>query len=347
MNAPTYASSIKEPPKRTLGRSGVAIGPLGLGGSGLGNLYRAIDDAAATDTIRAACDVGIDFIDTAPFYGFGLSERRVGAALRGIRSKVSLSTKVGRVLVPTTRVSASPSRDGFMSSEPFEPRFDYTYDGVMRSFESSLERLGASGVDVLLCHDLGEMTHGSAHGSHTRDFLTGGYRAMQRLREEGSVGAIGLGVNECEICMTLLAKCDFDCLLLAGRYTLLEQPALNTLLPMCEQRAVSIIVGGPFNSGILAAARDDAPYNYMTPPTAIVGRVRRIASICKEHGTPIQAAALQFPLAHPQVAAVIPGCGSAQEVRRARDWMDVPISADLWRALREADLLHPEAPVPS
>lgn len=336
-----------EPPRRTLGRSSVAVSALGLGGSCLGNLYRRIDEADAIGTVHAALAAGIDLIDTAPYYGFGLSERRIGAALREVTASPVLSTKVGRVLKPTDVSSAPLPRHGFMSSEPFEPQFDYSYDGVMRSFESSLERLGVSRVGILLCHDLGEQTHGAEHEQRTQEFVTGGYRAMHRLREEGAVGAIGLGVNECDICVRLLEACDFDCLLLAGRYTLLEQPALDRLLPLCDERSVSIIVGGPYNSGILAAPQAHAHYNYEKAPPRIVERVQRILAICEEHDTPVQAAALQFPLAHPRVAAVIPGCSSEHEVRCAREWMDFSIPSELWQSLRNAGLLHPDAPMPA
>lgn len=340
-------STVAEPPKRRLGRSAVSVAPLGLGGAGIGNLFRKISDEHAHDVVRAALDADVELIDTAPYYGFGLSERRIGAALRALpASRAVLSTKVGRVLAPLDGRPTAPMRHGFVSSEPFEPQFDYSYDGVMRSFESSLQRLGVEHVGVLLCHDLGRMTHGDAHDAQLHEFLEGGYRAMQHLREQGAVGAIGLGVNECEICTTVLAHCDLDCILLAGRYTLLEQPALLELLPQCAERSVSIIVGGPFNSGILASLQDDSHYNYDRPPPAIVGRARRIETICTRYATPIQAAALQFPLAHPRVAAVIPGCSSVEEVRRAREWMDFAIPADLWPALREANLLHAQAPVP-
>ena len=341
-------STITDPPKRRLGRSAVSVTPLGLGGAGIGNLFRKISDEHAQDVIRAALDADVELIDTAPYYGFGLSERRIGAALRAWpASRAIVSTKVGRVLEPLDGKPVEATRHGFVSSEPFEPRFDYSYDGVMRSFESSLQRLGVERVGVLLCHDLGRMTHGAEHDAQLHEFLQGGYRAMQRLRAQGAVGAIGLGVNECEICTTVLADCELDCILLAGRYTLLEQPALAELLPQCAARGVSIIVGGPFNSGILASLQDDSHYNYDRPPPAILERARRIAAICTRYATPLQAAALQFPLAHPQVAAVIPGCSSVEEVRRAREWMDFAIPTDLWPALREANLLHSQAPVPS
>lgn len=333
------------PRLRPLGRTRVEVTALGLGGGGLGNLYRSLPDEQAIDTVRAALDAGYRLIDTSPFYGFGLSERRVGAALRGRTDRPILSTKVGRILKPTNDVSTP--RHSFYSSEPFEPEFDYSYDGVMRSYESSLARLGVDRVDILLCHDLGEYTHGSNSEPHVRDFLHGGYRAMVELREQGAVSAIGLGVNECEICERLVPECDFDCLLLAGRYTLLEQAALARLMPLCEERHVSLMIGGPFNSGILSSETEHRPYNYQEPPRSIVERVGRIAEICRAFATPIGAAALQFVLAHPQVATVIPGCSSVEEVRKTQTWMAHRIPPELWDALRDAGLLAPHAPTPS
>lgn len=333
--------------RRPLGGTGVMLPVLGLGGAGLGNLYRPLADEDAASVVHAALDSGIDFIDTAPFYGFGLSERRIGDALAGRAAKPVLSTKVGRVLEPSS--DATVPRHSFYSSEPFEPRFDYTYDGVMRSYESSLERLRVEQVEILLCHDLGTFAHGANGEPHVRTFLDGGYRAMRRLREEGRVRAIGLGVNECEICERLLQECDLDCLLLAGRYTLLEQPALERLLPMCAERGIAVIVGGPFNSGILAAGTGshEGHYNYQQAPRSIVERVQRIADICRAFSTPIGAAALQFPLAHPQVVSVIPGCSTLDEVRRTTLWMHQRIPSELWDALRSAELLDVDAPIPS
>jgi D-threo-aldose 1-dehydrogenase len=335
--APTTAELHSHPRRRTLGRSPVAVPELGLGGAGLGNLYRAISDEDAIATLRCASELHIEFLDTAPYYGFGLSESRIGDALRSGMKRPILSTKVGRVLEPASDVNIEEARHGFFSPEPFEPRFDYSYDGVLRSHDSSLRRLGVDRIDVLLCHDIGAVTHGAEHEQRLKEFLDGGYRAMVRLREESAVGAIGLGVNEWEVCAQLLPLCDLDCLLLAGRYTLLEQPALEHLFPLCAERDVSVIVGGPFNSGLLA----------MGASAQIRQRVQRIANVCRTHGVPVPAAALQFPLAHHQIAAVVPGCSSAAEVRQSVQWMNVRIPADLWRDLRAEGLLHAAAPVPS
>lgn len=337
-------------PRRTLGGSDVTVSALGLGGGGLGNLYQAISDDAALATIARALESGMRFIDTAPFYGFGLSERRVGQALRAwTGERIALSTKVGRLLVPTPPVPPGTMRHSFISSEPFEPVYDYSYDGVLHSHEESLRRLGVDRIDVLLCHDLGRRAHGDAHPARLKEFLEGGYRAMRRLREEGTVGAIGLGVNECEICIEVLASCELDCLLLAGRYTLLEQGALAELLPLCARRNVSVIVGGPFNSGILAmdAAAGGATYDYRAAPRAIIERVERIAAVCRAFNVALPCAALQFPLAHPQIAAVIPGCSSPEQAQRVVAWFNTRIPVEFWDALRSADLLDRAAPVPA
>jgi D-threo-aldose 1-dehydrogenase len=347
--APTTTDLHSYPRRRTLGRSAVAVPELGLGGAGIGNLYRAISDEDAIAALRCASEMHIEYLDTAPYYGFGLSESRIGDALRSGMKRPILSTKVGRVLEPASDVNIEKERHGFFSPEPFEPHFDYSYDGVLRSHESSLRRLGVDRIDVLLCHDIGAVTHGADHEQRLKEFLDGGYRAMVRLREESAVGAIGLGVNEWQVCAQLLPLCDLDCLLLAGRYTLLEQPALEHLFPLCAERHVSVIVGGPFNSGILAIGGQavDAHYNYESASAQIRQRVQRIANVCRTHGVPVPAAALQFPLAHPQVAAVVPGCSSAAEVGQAARWMNVRIPADLWRELRAEGLLHAAAPVPS
>jgi D-threo-aldose 1-dehydrogenase len=220
---------------------------LGFGSGVLGNLYKAMSDRQAHDAVATALANGIGYFDTAPFYGFGLSETRLGKALAG--RDVMISTKVGRRLEPIT--TPEHERHGFVDAAPFEPVFDYSYDGVMRSVEESLRRLKRDRVDALLVHDLGRMTHGEAHAGHMRDFLEGGYRALRQLRDSGAVGAIGLGVNEQAVCEEVLDHADIDLVLLANRYTLLEQTPLENFLPRCEARGVGVIAGGPFNSGAL------------------------------------------------------------------------------------------------
>jgi D-threo-aldose 1-dehydrogenase len=336
--------------RRELGTTGVVVTTLGFGGAAIGNLYRQLADEDALGAVHESFATGVRYFDTAPFYGFGLSEQRLGTALAGAQPPPVFSTKVGRRLVATGAQDASVGREGYFSPRPFAPVFDYGYDAVMRSHEESLQRLGVTRADVLLCHDIGQLTHGAGHAARVREFLEGGYHAMHELRESGAVRAIGLGVNECEVCVELLGHCDLDCILLAGRYTLLEQPALDELLPLCATRRVSIICGGPFNSGILAAgsrAGSSSHYNYAAPPAAVLERVRRLEELCTEFSVPLQAAALQFPLAHPSVATVVAGCASAAEARNCATMMSHAIPGGFWRELRDRGLIHARAPVPA
>jgi D-threo-aldose 1-dehydrogenase len=339
-------------PSRALGRTVLRVTVLGFGAAAIGNLYRALPDALARETVAAALDSGIRFFDTAPHYGFGLSEMRLGAGLAedDVTQQAILSTKVGRLLVPAPHADLGVPRQGFVSPRPFEPVFDYSYDAVMHSYEESLKRLRRTRIDILLAHDLGRLTHGADHARHWRLFMEGGYRAMRELRESGAVGAIGLGVNEWEICEEALDAGAFDCFLLAGRYSLLEQGALDRFLPLCAARGVSLILGGPFNSGILAGGVKGAGpfyYNYEAAPESVIARVTRIERICDDFGVALAAAALQFPLAHPQISAVIPGMADSGQVRHARQLLGVPIPPAFWDALRGAGLLHPAAPVPN
>jgi D-threo-aldose 1-dehydrogenase len=335
--------------RRELGTTGLELSELGFGGAAIGNLYRELAEEDASAAVRESFAAGVRYFDTAPFYGFGLSEVRLGQALQGAPLPV-ISTKVGRRLVPTGPQDASIGREGYFSPRPFAPVFDYSYESVMRSHAESLERLKVARVDILLCHDIGRMTHGASHAARVAEFVEGGYRAMRELRDAGIVRAIGVGVNEWEICVELLAACELDCILLAGRYTLLEQPALATLLPLCAQRRVSVICGGPFNSGILAAgsrAGARTHYNYAAPPPAVLERVTRLEQLCADFSVPLQAAALQFPLGHPQIASVVAGCANGAEARNCAAMFSHPIPPEFWRALRERGLVDVRAPLPS
>jgi D-threo-aldose 1-dehydrogenase len=326
--------------------------PLGFGAAGLGNLYTSMSDESASETLESAFSAGLRYVDTAPYYGFGLSETRVGAALGGShrRQGLVISTKVGRILSPVAGAERTRTADGFVEASPFEVRFDYSYDGVMRSFEASLARLGLDRVDILLAHDLGRVTHGEAHAAQVQEFLQGGYLAMRSLRDQGAVAQIGLGVNEIEVCLEALEAVDLDVILLAGRYTLLEQGALDRLLPECLRRGTSVIVGGPYNSGVLVSDPDgSAPiyYNYAPAPAAILDRVRRIRAVCAAHHTPVGAAALQFPLGHPAVVSVVAGMAGPSQVREAVDFMNHPIPDALWAELKAEGLVHADAPCPA
>jgi D-threo-aldose 1-dehydrogenase len=336
-------------PVRTLGRTAVGVTALGLGTAPLGNLYRPVSEAAARDTLDTAIELGIRYFDTAPYYGFGLSERRVGDAVRG-HADIVLSTKAGRLLKPAPEADLAGDRHGFLSPMPFEPEIDYSHDGILRSHEQSLQRLGLARIDILLVHDIGRQTHGDEHAAKLEQLIDGGgLKALGRLRDEGSVSAIGIGVNEVEICLDLMNRAELDVLLLAGRYTLLEQGAIDELLPRCTTEGVAVVIGGPFNSGILAtgvSAPGTPRYNYSAAPAAIRERASRLEGVCASHKVSLVAAALQVPLAHPAVSAVIPGFASAAEVRSGVAHFQTPIPAELWADLQAQGLIDPRAPVP-
>ena len=323
---------------------------LGFGGAPLGNLYRGISEEDAQATLAAAFAAGVRLFDTAPFYGLGRSEERFGVAIgRAGREGTVLSTKIGRLLVdgPTDE-----STEGlFIDAPAKQVVFDYTYDGVMQSHESSLARLGVDAIDILLIHDVDVWTHGSqavADEKVRELFDRGGYRALDELKAAGRIAAIGAGVNEWEACEALLGHADFDCFLLAGRYTLIEQEALGSFLPTCVERDVGIILGGPYNSGILATgAVDGARFNYQPAPPHIMERVRRIEGVCEGHGATLAAAALQFVLAHPAVKTIIPGAMAESEVRQNVALLEEPIPPALWADLKETRLLRDDAPVPA
>lgn len=328
---------------RKLPRRGIALTSMGLGCAQLGGLYQALSDAEAYVIVDAAWDLGIRYFDTAPYYGYTLSERRLGAALRErARGSYVVSTKVGRLMLPDAAVR--PGENGWAQPLPFRPHFDYTYDGIKRSHEASLQRLGMDRVDILYVHDIGRTTHGVRHEQYW-DQLTqgGGFRALTQLRDEGSVDAIGLGVNEWEVIADAIDVCDIDCALLAGRYTLLEQAAREPLLDRCARRGIGIVIGGPFNSGILAGTRK---FNYEDAPADIIARVDAIEAVCRDHDAPIQSAALQFPMAHPAVVSCIPGAHSAAQLRQNAAWFARPLAVELWEELVRNGLIDSRAPTP-
>jgi D-threo-aldose 1-dehydrogenase len=297
----------------------------------------------AEEIVRAAWAAGLRYVDTAPFYGFGQSERCVGDALRAVpRNEWVLSTKVGRLLRPRTGPIATA---GHQHPMPFELVYDYTYDGIMRAFEDSLQRLGLARIDILYAHDLGARQHGAdAHPEIMHTFRNGGYHALQELRRSGMVQAIGIGVQEREVLLEAMEWGEWDVFLLAGRYTLLEQEGLEDLFPKCLKSGVSIVIGAPHNTGILAG-RDS--WNYRPAPPEIVDRVKRIKAVCHSYRVPLVAAALQFPLAHPAVAAVLPGPRSVEEFEADAKLLHYPIPPALWTDLLAAELLHPDAPTPA
>lgn len=333
-------------PRRRIGRTALEVTELGFGSAPIGNLYSELPDAQAEEAVQAAFDGGIALFDTAPFYGHGLSEHRVGRGLRERpRDDYVISTKVGRVLRACEPEKIPP--DVFSAALPFLPVFDYSYDGVMRSFEDSLQRLGERRIDLLLIHDLDVWTHGDDVDARFREVMDGGYRALEELRAAGVIAAIGCGLNEVAACERMAHAGDFDCFLLASRYTLLVQEALDAFLPLCEEREISVIIGGPYNTGILATGPvDGATYDYAPAPPEILERVRRIERVCTLHGVALASAALQFPLGHPRVASVIPGARSSAEVHRNLETFTAAIPNDLWRELQTEGLLPEAAPFP-
>ena len=325
--------------------------PLALGGAPLGNLFRAVSDDAAIALVRHAFAVGIRHFDTAPHYGHGRSERRMGDALRSFaRDDFLLSTKVGRLLEP--RAHAPRDQHGYVDTLPFVQRYDYTAEGVRRSLDDSLQRLGVARVDIVYVHDIDRETHGQAHPGRLADALDGGLPALARLKADGVIGAYGLGVNDVAICGEVLRYADLDVILLAGRYTLVDQSALAGLLPECCSRGVAIVLGAPYNSGILATGATpkdgSAPYfNYAPASQAVIERVAAIERVCAEFAVPLKAAALQFPRAHPAVATVLAGARSIAELDENLRMASMPIPGEFWQALRAAGLIVREAPLPT
>ena len=330
---------------------------LGFGGAPLGNMLKALPEPQAQATLDAAYELGIRYFDTAPLYGLGLSEERFGAAFQRFgRAGTVLSTKIGRVLREPRDRHDDPS--GIFVDVPRRSfDFDYSYDGVMRSYEQSLQRLGVARIDMLFIHDVDVWTHGSKEasgarlaevmGTGIRGERTAGYRALEELRSNGDVVAIGAGVNEWEICDWLMRRGDFDAFLLAGRYSLLEQSAQESFLPDCVARGIGIVLGGPYNSGILATgAVKGAIYNYAPAPEDILERVRGIEAICEAHDVHIAVAALHFVLAHPAIVSVIPGAVTPEEVARNVEALEADVPVELWRALKEGGFVREDAPVP-
>ncbi len=329
--------------KRRVGRTSLEVTTLGLGGASLAGNMAAVTDMEAKAIVSEAFDSGIGYFDTAPFYGYGRSEHMMGDGLRD-RQDWILSTKVGRLL--KARRKPQEAGDLWKRPFPFEPVYDYSYDGVMRSYEDSMQRLGLNRIDILYIHDVDVFTHGN-DAEQTKMFnaaMEGAYKALDELRGAGEIKAIGLGVNETKPIADALERGTWDCFLLAGRYTLLEQKSLHTLLPKVEQHGASIVIGGPFNSGILVGGET---WNYARAPQEIVDRVKGLARVCEAHKVPLAAAALQFPLAHKVVASTIPGPRTAEELKQIADWWQTPIPASLWSDLKNEKLIDAEAPVPA
>ena len=346
--------------RRSIPRTDLQVTVLGLGTAPLGGMYTAVPLVDGAATVASAINIGLRYFDTAPMYGLGKAEHVLGHSLLGQAEadpsfEFVLSTKVGRLLV-TDRpgrclretVPKNKLDDGWRGALRFHEYFDYSYDAIMRSFDDSQQRLGMPDVDILYVHDIGRMTHGIEHDRHWNALTSGGgFRALSELRAAGLIKAVGVGVNEWEIVREALDHIDLDCCLIAGRYSLLEQTALNPLLNLCERQQIGVVIGGAFNSGILVAhVGGHRKFNYGDAPHDVIEKVERLRQVCDRFAVEMPAAALQFPLAHPAVVSVIVGSRSAMQVDRAVRWLEQPLADDLWDELKRQGLLEAEAPVP-
>ncbi|PKR90581.1 pyridoxal 4-dehydrogenase [Pleomorphomonas diazotrophica] len=319
----------------------------GFGASGLGTLSWDVPDDVADAILAEAWAEGFRYYDTSPLYGYGLSELRLGRFLRNKpRGEYLLSTKVGRYFVPYKR-GETPDRGGWVRPLPLRPVLDYTYDGFMRSLEQSYNRLGAQTIDIVYIHDLDRRNLKAGFDQHYRETLDSGYRALDELRRSGDLKAIGIGINEADVAADLVSKLDLDVVMLAGRYTLLEQPGLADFLPLAEKKGVDVVAVGIFNSGILVKPPEaGGNYDYGAAPPEIIDKARRIAAVCAEVGVEMPAAAVHFPLAHPVVKAVVVGMSRLGAVKQNFDWYRASIPEVLWDRLRAEGLLSANAPTP-
>ena len=331
-----------------VGQAGVTVTRLGFGGASIGGLFTAVEDAAAIETLRHAWSLGVRYFDTAPLYGYGASERRFGAALADQpRAEYVLSTKVGRLVRDKAAIPPGADIDRqrlgdrddayYVVSDPVRIVFDYSADGVRRSIEESLERLRLDRIDIALIHDPDD---------HWHEAIEGAWPALERLRSDGVIRAVGAGMNQSAMLTRFVRETSMDAVLVAGRYTLLDQEALAELLPACQERDVAVFVGGVMNSGVLAGPRPGATFNYAPAPAAVIERARRIGEVCARHDVPLRAAAMQFPMAHPTVASLVAGVRTAAHLDEYPALLGHPIPADLWSELRTEGLIDHDAPVP-
>src|SRR5437899_242402 len=338
--------AVSAVPRRVLGRTGLSVSALGFGTAPLGDLYAHLDDGTAIAAVERAFELGINLLDTSPLYGRGLSEHRCGTAIRRVpRQDIVVCTKVGRWMDP---FHGGGVGSGFVGGQPHRAVIDYSYDGALRSVEQSLLRLGTDRLDLLLIHDVDVWTHGAeAIEERFREAMAGAYVALDRLRGEGVVKGIGIGVNEAEMCVRFAQAGSFDTMLLAGRYSLLEQPALRQFLPLAQQQGIGVLLGGVFNSGILATgAVSGAKYNYRDAPPEILAKVAQIERVCDAHGVALPTAALHFALGHPAVASVVLGGQRPEAGGRNLAAVSSKVPTKLWAELKAERLLAAEAPVP-
>jgi D-threo-aldose 1-dehydrogenase len=338
-------------PKRRIGKTKLEVTTLGLGGAPMGGFRATISDAEAAALVETAWQDGVRYYDTSPFYGYGRSELRMGAALREKpREEYVLSTKVGRILHPLRPGEKKPADFRENGLPGFSPEFDYSYDGVMRSLEHSHHRLGMAKIDIALIHDVDFWTikDRDVLNQRFKTVMDSGFKALDELRKAGVIGAIGVGINESDTSLRFIQAGDFDCMLLAGRYTLLEQGGLAEFLPECVKRNVSVILGGPYNSGILTGGvKAGATHDYVPAAAPLIEKAQKIEAVCKRHGVELGAAAMQFPLFHPAMAAVIPGALAVREVKENVSRIGAKIPSDLWSELKREKLLDPSAPTPN
>jgi D-threo-aldose 1-dehydrogenase len=334
--------------RRAVGGTGLRVTRLSLGGASIGGLFRPVEEADALRVVRHAWELGIRSFDTAPLYGYGESERRIGRALADQpRDEFVLSTKVGRLVIPTAalpenadldRQAIGAREDAFYHrTEPVRLVFDYTYDGVLRSIESSLQRLGLERIDIALIHDPDEYWEAA---------IAGAYPALDRLRADGVVGAIGAGMNNRPMLARFARETDVDVLLVANRYTLLDHDSIDDLMPLCLRRGVAVLIGGVMNSGILVDPSPTGRFDYVAAPPDVVARARRLAAVCDRHGVELRTAAIQFPLAHPAVASLVAGVRSVEHLDDYPRAMATDLPGALWEELRAGGLVHLDAPVP-
>lgn len=335
-------------PTRELGKTGVQVTELGFGGAPLGELFNPVSDEMARNTLACAWEAGIRYYDTAPFYGYGKSERRIGDHLRQHETdSYVLSSKVGRVLTATRDIENFEY--GFwMGGLPFDYRFDYSYDGIMRSYEDSLQRLGLHEIDLLLIHDLDHFFHSEAQvQAYLNQMFTSGWRALDELRSSGAIKGVGAGLNKTGMMLRFLDMMPLDFFIVAMPYTLLDQDALDHEFPRCEEQGVGIVIGAVFASGILVTGpTETATYAYAEAPPEILEKTRRIQAVCERHQVPLPAAAMQFPLGHPVVASVIPGAFKPEFVEANAGNFSHAIPADMWAELKAEGLIRGDAPTP-
>ncbi len=331
-----------------LGRTGLEVTRLAFGGASIGGLFKWVEDDDAVATVRHAWSLGVRYFDTAPLYGFGASERRIGQALAGrSRDGFVLSTKVGRLVRDASAIQPGADIDRqlldgredayYVVRAPVRMVFDYSADGVRRSLEESLGRLGLERIDIALIHDPDE---------HWAEAIDGAWPALERLRAEGVIRAVGAGMNQSAMLTRFVRETTMDVVLVAGRYTLLDQSGLHDLLPACLERGVSVLVGGVMNSGVLADPRGGARFDYAPAPADVIERARRIGEVCARHDIPLRAAAMQFPMAHPAVASLVAGVRSIDHLDEYPALLGHAIPADLWSELRDEGLIASDAPVP-